>query len=140
MKKGFTISELVLVFAIVIGVVLLIMPVVMKTNERMDRIECANNMYQIGLALYIYAREHDGMFPKDLDTLYAEEYLSDKDLLACPASKRKGAGKADQGYIYTGGLSVKDPFSIPLLQDKQDNHPNGGKNVLYVSGEVEWKK
>ncbi|MFC1480018.1 prepilin-type N-terminal cleavage/methylation domain-containing protein [Candidatus Omnitrophota bacterium] len=138
-QKGFTISELLVVFVIVVIVAALMTPFIRYTSKRTEKIVCANNLQKIGLAVYIYAREHNGKFPAELETLYNEQYLADQQLLDCPASKDIGSpGSPD--YIYTGGLSIKDPSLLPLMRDKAGNHPQGGGNILYVNGAVVWKE
>lgn len=137
-KKGFTISELLLVFVTVIMIGVIMLPFINYSRAKMERTVCANNLRQVGLALYIYAREHGGNFPDELGTLYKEQYISDAHLMDCPASKRIGTIE-DPDYVYSPGLSVRDLSSKYLLEDKPDNHP-GGINVLYVNANIEWKK
>ncbi|MFH1664705.1 MAG: type II secretion system protein [Candidatus Omnitrophota bacterium] len=138
-KKGFTIRELVLVFAAVFIMGYLLMPFVKSINRNMERTICSNNLREIGLALYIYAREHDGKFPPGIKTLYDEQYLNDEKMLNCPGSKEQGFLE-DPDYIYIAGLSVRDPSTKILLRDKAKNHSSGGQNVLYVNGSVEWEE
>lgn len=137
--KGFTISELLLVFAIVFAVSAVMFPLIRYSHMRMDRTGCENNLQQIGLALYIYAREHNGKFPEDIKTLYIEEYLADKKVVDCPASNKTGTPE-DPDYTYTAGLTVRDPSGTVILEDESDNHPSGGRNVLYVNGAIVWKR
>ncbi|MFH1878401.1 MAG: prepilin-type N-terminal cleavage/methylation domain-containing protein [Candidatus Omnitrophota bacterium] len=138
-NKGFTISELVVVFAIVIIVGVLLYPFIKYANTKKNVIICSNNLRKQGLALYIYALEHEGMFPPSLKTLYDEKYLSDKKLMDCPASKATGTPESPD-YIYNAGLSVKSSSQTPLVQDLPKNHPTNSKNVLYVNGSVSWEE
>jgi len=137
-KKGFTISELLLVFAIVLVLGVLMLPFIKYSQTKMERTFCANNLRQVGLALYIYAREHAGKFPENIQALYDEQYLSDKHLMDCPASQETGTVESPD-YIYAGGLSVRDLSSKHLLEDKKGNH-DGGENILYVNADIKWKK
>lgn len=134
--KAFTLGELLLVLAIVIILGLVFAPFIRYNNERMDRITCANNLREIGLASYIYAKEHGGKFPPGIKTLFDEEYLSDTLLVDCPSTKRKGTLE-DPEYIYTEGLSVNSQSVDVLAADEAGNHP-GGENILHVDGLVEW--
>lgn len=133
-NKGFTISELLLVVVVVIVVAAIIFPVAKYTKDRMEGIMCSNNLREVGLTLYIYAREHAGSFPPTLKALYDEQYLADEELMDCPATKGKGT-PLDPDYIYTAGLTIKDPSTAMLLRDKSDNHRKG-KNILYLNGAV----
>jgi len=138
-RRGFTIGELLTVFVIVILMSFLLAPVVKRVSARTNEVLCANNVRELGRALYIYARENDKRFPETLKVLYDEEYISDKSLVDCPASEAKGTPE-DPDYIYTAGLTVRSPSAEPLVRDKEKNHPSGGRNVMYVNGPVRWQK
>lgn len=136
-QKGFTIGELLIVIAIVLLISVPMVPFIKQSRAKLDKVICANNLRETGLALYIYAREHNGQFPPAIKTLYDEKYISDAKLLDCPAANTAGTLENPE-YVYTPGLTIKSPSLEPLLQDKTKNHPQGGKNVLYVNGNVVW--
>lgn len=138
-SKGFTVGELLLVFVIVLAIGALLAPLIRFNQIRMDKIICANNLREAGLALYIYAREHDGKFPQDMQTLYDQQYLADEKLMDCPGSKTIGT-PADPDYVYTPELSVRSNSMDALLRDKDTNHHSGSRNVLYVNGLVAWEE
>lgn len=136
--KGFTIGELIIVFAIVGAMIFLSFPFLRHLLYRRDAITCTNNLRALGLALYIYAREHGGKFPRSLKSLYDEGYLSDKRLVDCPSTRETGILVVPD-YIYAAGLTVKGPSHEKLVWDKAMNHAGGGKNVLYLNGTVAWQ-
>ncbi len=136
-NKGFTIVELLLIFAVVAIVFVLLLPFIKYTREEMEKTVCANNLQRIGLAAYIYARENGGKFPLSIEALYDGKYLADRKVWDCPASKDEGSPE-NPDYIYTAGLSVKDPSSSELVKDKARNHPNGARQVLFINGAVKW--
>lgn len=138
-RGGFTLSELLMVFVIVIIIMVLMMPFIRRSMERTDNILCANNLRNMGLALYIYAKEHNGSFPSTLKALYDGQYLADEKTMNCPASVSVGTPESPD-YIYTSGVSVRSPSLDVLARDKAKNHPQKGKNVLYVSGAVAWEQ
>ncbi len=136
---GFTIGELIVVFLIVSLTIFLAFPFIGRIHARWEKGACAGNMREIGMALYVYARENRGKFPPSLKTLYDEQYLADARFMDCPGTKHAGTPE-DPDYIYTAGLSVKDPSREVLVRDKGENHTGGGENLLYVNGDVLWKE
>jgi len=136
-NKGFTLGELVLVFGILMAVGAALAPLVRYNQIRLSRINCSNNLREIGLAMYIYARENGGNFPQSLSTLYEEQYLADRGIMDCPASKRVGTPEQPD-YEYKPGLSVRSPSQDVLVGDDGGNHSGAGRNVLLVDGEVLW--
>jgi prepilin-type N-terminal cleavage/methylation domain-containing protein/prepilin-type processing-associated H-X9-DG protein len=62
-KSGFTLLELLVVIAIIGTLAAILLPSLAKAREMARRSSCAQNLNQIGLALHIYAQEHDGILP-----------------------------------------------------------------------------
>ncbi len=64
---GFTLIELLTVLAAIGILVLLLLPAVSHVRMTARRSACASNLRQIGVALHLYANEHEGRLPETAD-------------------------------------------------------------------------
>src|SRR5438132_815449 len=65
---AFTLLELLVVIAIITIVAALLLPALAKTKAKANRIQCLNNLKQIGVGSHLFANEHGDKFPAQIST------------------------------------------------------------------------
>jgi hypothetical protein len=117
------------------------------------RLACQRNMREIAMGIVVYANDHGGKFPDDLETVLANEDL-DARVFVCPLSRdtpapagpttqATAAGLRQPGhcsYIYLGkGLTDRTvtPDTV-LLYEPLADHGGDGINVVFGDLHTEW--
>src|SRR3712207_4182975 len=96
-RAGFTLVELLVVIGIIALLMSILLPTLSRVKEQANRIKCASNIRQIGMAMTTYANQHRGMLPMykapagvwlwDIPSLMRDDLVtagSARDILYCP--------------------------------------------------------
>ena len=62
-RRAFTLIELLVVIAIIVVLIALLLPAVQAAREAARRIQCVNNVKQLGLAIQNYHDVHNSLPP-----------------------------------------------------------------------------
>jgi prepilin-type N-terminal cleavage/methylation domain-containing protein/prepilin-type processing-associated H-X9-DG protein len=65
-NKGFTLVELLVVIGIIALLISILLPSLNRARETANRVKCANNLKQIGLAIQLYTNDNNGAYPRTI--------------------------------------------------------------------------
>ncbi|MBN2506783.1 MAG: prepilin-type N-terminal cleavage/methylation domain-containing protein [Verrucomicrobia bacterium] len=126
-RRGFTLIELLVVVAIISILAGMLLPALARAKETAKRIQCLNNLRNLGLAMRLYVDNNDGYFP--LRTYrpcwtgrMAAEIIEPK-ILVCPSD--------GPGTPSTRGITDSDPVRYPL---------DGAPRSYIINGWNDWVK
>jgi prepilin-type processing-associated H-X9-DG protein len=108
----------------------ILMPALNKTKMIAQRVISGTNLKGIGTANLVYANDHEGKFPPNLDILIKDCDLDPKML----TSPRKPDNFNGPSYVYIDGQNENCPAGNILAYEQPSFAKDGMINVLFVDG------
>jgi prepilin-type processing-associated H-X9-DG protein len=122
----------------------ILLPSLNRARETANRVKCAQNMKQIGLALLAYGNVNRGAYPPDLQTLLSNSPGLKPEVMTCPSSDDTPAANVSAlnagghlSYVYLPGHNTSAAATDILLYEPMTSH-NDGTNILFGDGHVEF--
>ena len=146
-RSAFTLVELLVVVAIIAVLIGLLLPAVQSARSAARRVQCANNLHQMGIGMAMYANAHEGEFPRtyhegiDQSWIFTlAPYLENVDMIRiCPEDLRGDERLLNDGTSYVisqyVAMSQEDiPFEVDGLVQSIDQLQATSRTIVVFEG------
>ncbi len=128
-RDGFTLSECVVVFAIVAVLSVLLFPVLSRARTMAGSTKCLGNLRQLGIAIQYYAQDHDGRLP-GLGPTNPSVYMEKgwRQILTL----YMGDNENSYGSVFLCPLAAQDPDVTPAWKNAITTQNSYGINKKFL--------
>lgn len=156
-KNGFTLVALLVIIAVIAILAAMLLPALASAKKKAQRINCVNNLKQLGLAYRIWEGDNNDKYPMAVLTVNSgadtfryfqvmSNELSTPKILACPADTRTAAANfarlKNQNVSYFVGLDASDAYPQRFLSGDRNitgpAAPEDGILKLVPGGPASW--
>ena len=102
-----------------------------RSVSHVGRQPCPSNLRQIGQALLLHSKDHDGVYPLTFDALAASQQLTDE-VFACYYTRKAFV------FLTPGARADALTEDDPVAYEPPEYHDGEGSNVLFGDGHVSW--
>lgn len=128
-KRAFTLIELLVCIAIIAILAGMLLPSLSRAKQAGQRIQCINNLHQLGIATTIFVDDNEGFFPRrqfpNAWPAQMAQNIGNKNIMVCPSDR--------PNVPPTMGIGMSDPVLYPFDVSPRSYMINGWNDWVKVN-------